>query len=165
MANWEELGLKEPRTANGNPITHLKEVECRTETDGTEKRLHLGYSGEGFHAAIENTTKGYATHEPFEWGKAYPEAGPALKAVWDTSPDSEKGEGKTMAEIPDDVKARADMAVSRAGAEKMPVQDMGETKGAEAYDTKALEAQRERQRQDAIQDKTAEPNPKEPDKG
>jgi hypothetical protein len=151
---------EETRTETGNTIAHLKEVEYRREADGTEKRLHLGYSSEGFHAAVGSQAGG-----PFDWGKAYSEAGPALKAVWDTSPDSEKGEGKTMAEIPDDVKARADMAVSRAGAEKMPVQDMGETKGAEAYDTKALEAQRERQRQDAQQNKTAEPQPEQPDKG
>jgi hypothetical protein len=152
---------EETRTESGNTIAHLKEVEFRREADGTEKRLHLGYSSEGFHAAVGTTAGG-----PYDWGKAYPEAGPALKAVWDTSPDSEKAEGKAMAEIPDDVKAQADAQL--AGTQKYAIQDMGGTPAAQtadAYDTKALEAQRERQRQDAQQNKTAEPQPEQPDKG
>jgi hypothetical protein len=68
-----------------------------------------------------------------------------------------------MAEIPEHVKAQADAEVAQTGAGKYPVKDMGETKMADAYDTKGLEAQRERQRQDAAQEKTPERD-KDPDK-
>jgi hypothetical protein len=148
---------EETRTSDGGGISHMTEVECRKEADGTKKRLHLGYSSEGFHAAVTAKAGG-----PFDWGKAYPEAKPALDAAWNTGPDSERMEGNKVAEIPEHLKAQADAVRTQTGAQQYPVRDMGETKGAEAYDTKALEAQRERQRQDAIQDKAAEPQP---DKG
>jgi hypothetical protein len=80
--------------------------------------------------------------------------------------DAER-EGGKMAEIPEHVKAQADAAVASTGAEKMPVKNMGEPQGVDSYDTKGLEAQRERQRQDAQQEKTPEPTPdpnKDPDK-
>jgi len=69
-----------------------------------------------------------------------------------------------MAELPDHVKAKADAAVSQTDAGRFPVKDMGETKGADWADTKALDAQRAQQRQDAAQEKTPAPTV-EPDKG
>jgi len=141
----------ETQTENAG-IVHLTEVGSRIEADGTERRLHLGYSAEGFHAAV-----GSKAGAPYEWGKPHPEAGAALNAAWNSGPGNV--EDKKVAEIPDDVKAQADAAVAQTGAQKMTVQDMGETKGADAYDTKAMEAQRERQRQDALQEKTPEPAP------
>lgn len=143
------------RTESGNgAITHLTEVERRTDADGTERRLQLGYSTEGFHAAVSSNAGG-----PYQWGTPHPEAGPALNAAWKSGTDSEKEKGEKMAEIPESVKARADAEVAQTGAQKMEVVDMGEPKGVDAYDTKALEAQRQKQREDAIQDKT------DPDKG
>jgi len=65
--------------------------------------------------------------------------------------------------IPDDVKKQADMEVAQTGAGKYPVKDLGAPQGVDAYDTKVLEAQRERQRQDAKQEKTPEPT-QQPDK-
>lgn len=147
---------EEIRNANTS-IVHLAEVGSRIEADGTERRLHLGYSAEGFHAAVGSTAGA-----PYEWGKPHPEAGAALNAAWNSGPGNV--EDKKVAEIPEHVKAEADAEVAKTGAQKMPVQDMGETKAVDAYDTKALEAQRERQRQDALQDKTAEPV-QQPDKG
>lgn len=69
--------------------------------------------------------------------------------------------------IPEHVKADADAVREQAGADKYPVKDMGAPQGVDAYDTKGLEAQRERQRQDAQQEKTPDPKPdpnKDPDK-
>lgn len=142
--------MPEPEQTEQTTIVHLTEAGSRLEADGTERRLHLGYSVEGFHAAVGNRVAA-----PYEWGKPHPEAGAALKAVWSSWPQNV--EDKQVAEIPEHVKAEADAAVNKTGAAKMPVQDMGETKGVDAYDTKGLEAQRERQRQDALQDKAAEP--------
>jgi hypothetical protein len=118
---------EETRTSDGRGISHMTEVECRKEADGTEKRLHLGYSSEGFHAAVTAKAGG-----PFDWGKAYPEAKPALDAVWNTGPDSERMEGSKMAEIPEHLKAQADAVREQTGAQQYPVKDMG---GAPATDS------------------------------
>jgi hypothetical protein len=88
----------------------------------------------------------------------------APKETWNTGPDSERSEGNKMAEIPDSVKAQADAVTAQTGVEKMSVKDMGAPQGVDAFDTKGLEAQRERQRQDAQQEKTPEPT-QQPDKG
>lgn len=90
----------------------------------------------------------------------------APEAAWNTGRESERVEGNKMP-IPDNVKAEADARMAESKMEKAPVQDMGGTPAAQTadpYDAKALEAQREQQRQNARDDKAAERGP-EPDKG
>jgi len=142
---------EETRTSDGRGISHMTEVECRKEADGTEKRLHLGYSAEGFHAAVGSTAGG-----PYAWGKAYPEAKPALDAAWNTGPDSEHMEGGKMAELPEHLKAQADAIREQSGLERMPVKDMG---GAPATDstinqTAKLEISREQKPPEPEPDKS-----------
>ena len=91
-----------------------------------------------------------------------PESTPSITA----QRESENSEGSKMA-LPDNVKAEADARMAETGMRKGAVQDMGGTPAAQtadAYDTKALEAQREQQRQNAKDDKAAQRGP-EPDKG
>jgi hypothetical protein len=70
-----------------------------------------------------------------------------------------------MTELPEHVKAQADAEVAATGARKMPVQDMGAQNVADWKDAAAMEAAREQQRQNALQEKATMPDPHEPDKG
>src|ERR1700689_4242945 len=81
-AGWEALGFREPRTPNGNRIRHVAQIGFRTEPDGTESRVHLGYSAEGFHAAVETTREGRVTWEPYRWGKAHLSIPAATEEAW-----------------------------------------------------------------------------------
>jgi hypothetical protein len=67
-----------------------------------------------------------------------------------------------MAELPEHVKAQADKVVAEAGANKMAVKDLGVQDVADWNDPKAMEAAREQQRQNALQEKT--PEPEQPDR-
>jgi hypothetical protein len=71
-----------------------------------------------------------------------------------------------MAELPEHVKAKADAAVAETGAQKMAVQNMNTQtdKGPDWTDTKGLEAQQAQKREDALRQKSPEPD-KGPDKG
>ncbi len=63
-----------------------------------------------------------------------------------------------MAEIPEHVKAEANAQVEATGLqEKFPVKDMGTNNMADAYDTKGVEAQRQQQRETALEQKAPEP--------
>jgi hypothetical protein len=60
-----------------------------------------------------------------------------------------------IAEIPDHVKAEAAARMAETGVRNdIQVKKMGETKAVDAFDTKAMEAARKQQRQNALQDKT-----------
>ena len=67
--------------------------------------------------------------------------------------------------IPEHVKAEADAAVSKAGAEKMPVKDMNAPQAVDNYPDggAALDKMREQKRQDISQEKPPERD-KDPDK-
>lgn len=149
---------------NGNPISYVAETGRRTEPDGTEKRVHLGYSVEGFHSAIETTKNDQAT-EPYQWGKAYPAISAATEAAWNEVFKNDPKE-QHVAELPEHVRAKADEEMAKTGAQKMPVQDMNAAPAVDNYDDqgKALDAMREQKRQEALQEKTPDPT-MQPDKG
>jgi hypothetical protein len=82
------------------------------------------------------------------------------------NPQGDGARLSNMAEIPEHVKAQADAEVAKTGAQKMAVQDMNTRtdKGPDWTDTKGLEAQQAQKREDALREKTPEPD-KGPDKG
>jgi hypothetical protein len=69
-----------------------------------------------------------------------------------------------MAELPEHVKAQADNVVAETGASKMPVKDMDAPKATDWKDTAAMDAARQQQRENALQEKSPAPTVQ-PDKG
>jgi hypothetical protein len=73
-------------------------------------------------------------------------------------------EDVTMTELPEHVKSQADAEVAASGAQRMAAQDMGPSNATDWKDTAAMEASREQQRQNALDMRNAQPDPKQPDR-
>ena len=142
---------------NEHPISYVAEMGSRAGSDGTEKRVHLGYSAEGFHAAIETTKDGQARSATHQWGHAYPTISAATEAAWNEVFKNDSKE-QSMAELPEHVKAEADRAAANVNKAEIKMADAGPAihERAAPYDVKAMEAQREQQRQNALDRKAPE---------
>jgi len=97
-AGWEELGFKRPRTEKDNLISYAAEGESRTQPDGTEKQVHIGWSTEGYHAAVrvEDPDVPYIFREPCKWGKAHSTVNEATEDAWKNDRQLERLEGNKI---------------------------------------------------------------------
>ena len=165
-----------------NEIERLSRSDRHLNDDGARAwRVHVGRSARGFHAGIEATEHGDGKGT-VRWGTAHETEQAATQTAWASIRDANGGvmpesqdtkfrklenelftsREDDMAEIPDRVKALADKAAQGAATAKGTNVDMGGTPTAQladAYDTKALEAQRAQQRQNALDAKAAASTP------
>jgi hypothetical protein len=140
-------------TRNGNEISYVAETGCRTAPDGSECRVHLGYSAEGFHTVVETMRLG-------NWSEPHASIQAATEAAWTKVFESSTKEQNNMAEIPAHVKAEADKAMANVNKAEITITDVGPAinERADPYDTRAMEAQREQQRQSELDKRMPEVN-------
>jgi hypothetical protein len=146
LANGDrEVGELESQTRNGNEISYVAEAGCRTTPDGSQSRVHLGYSSEGFHTIVETMRFG-------NWGEAHASIQAATEAAWKEVFENNTKEQNNVAELPEHVKAQVDQAVANVNKAEVKMADAGPSVNglADAYDPQAMEAQRQQQRQNSL---------------